>query len=476
MLAVPLLGLIPFLSEPMTKLQFHLAGWIGDAWVMAASPVRLDAMVSQVRRDVRWLASEHAKEGRCAALAVVADSGGTYVAHTALTGPDAPRLNKPLLFITTASAQRKIHTMAEFNKQRPAFYTVSQALRILGTISLFVALMVLLFVPGQLLWAAALGAGGLLVNAILFVWTLKKYAPDKKYVYEPLMPVGGKWVDYAAQLDITPGEDIVAHVAHEPARKGDNVTRRVSNLHSPLKDHEGYWRNQEQVIADIARRLHRHAYNSDLSSGNVLDNAWRYREKRVLRYFTAGLLVMASLPAIWFSLEPWLARNVGEPLRSFLVGILTDNVGDAFGGSFGLSTFWAYALGLMVVSGAMVLFYQLVVLGVWRTWSRAEERAMFSKVPLDDHCRQLRHAFALLSLVAPLAALTALAARITERYLTGQLWNESWSDFGNWAYIALGVLLGLTTIIVVIASIVNARAAWNEAKMKPHQQGPLPGR
>jgi hypothetical protein len=66
---------IPKASSFAAKLATRLATSIGDSYVLVESPTQFNAMVSRVRRDLKWLSS------RCKHLAIVAHSQGAVVAH-----------------------------------------------------------------------------------------------------------------------------------------------------------------------------------------------------------------------------------------------------------------------------------------------------------------------------------------------------------------------------------------------------------
>ncbi|HET6314458.1 MAG TPA: hypothetical protein VFH60_11535, partial [Chloroflexia bacterium] len=139
-LALWVLALIPPLRDPVVKLQLGLTGWLGDAYLMATSPIRFSAMVSQVRRDVQWLASKQAGKGCCKTVAVIAHSGGAVVAHEALTGPGAPQIGQDILLITYGSGQSKVDTIAKLRNDRTPFFRFSPVFRAAGVLFALAAL------------------------------------------------------------------------------------------------------------------------------------------------------------------------------------------------------------------------------------------------------------------------------------------------------------------------------------------------
>ncbi|MBA3336113.1 MAG: hypothetical protein H0T49_00950 [Chloroflexia bacterium] len=104
-LGLVLLAVIPKMRGVAAALQIKIAGAFGDPYILATSPVRFDAMVSQVQRDLDWLCKRE-----CPRLAVVAHSQGSVVAREAMREKYYPAVRR---FITFGNPFGKLHLARE---------------------------------------------------------------------------------------------------------------------------------------------------------------------------------------------------------------------------------------------------------------------------------------------------------------------------------------------------------------------------
>jgi riboflavin transporter FmnP len=410
-LALWLLAYVPPLRGSIIKLQLSLTGWLGDAIVMAASTVRFNAMVSQIQRDIEWLADK----GGCEAVAVVAHSGGAVVAHKAVTGPNAVQLKdgKNILLITYGSGQSKVSSIRQALIVRPFFLRFNPLLRVLAGFSFLVAIVLLMQKIPPAPWVA--GALTVAIAATILQWGIGVVTSKALKPLPFEQPSGNEWIDYAAVADIVPGGNIDSPGIFHPR----SPTKQVDNLHSPLKDHGWYWNNDEEFTAQVSRLLYAKATGKDLAEGasEILHKAEFRRESRVSRYLGSGISLLWSLPVLWFVLGPWLGRNIGEPLRQMLVTVLSlarVNVHTPFG-QYVSEDFWAYLVGMTAVAIVVALFNTFFILPVWSSWSRAEKEAMFTRNFHKGSGKWKRRALAFL-LLSVLTPAVVVVAAILETY------------------------------------------------------------
>jgi hypothetical protein len=508
LVALVVLGLVPFLSGFVSKLQLHLAGWLGDAYLMAVSPVRFSAMVSKVRRDIAWLDSKLDNPGGCCkSIAVVAHSGGAVVSHAAVTGAEAPILDEPILLITYGSGQEKVDLMSQYHRRQPAFLIVSPYLRIVSAVCFLIAL-VLSVQPNPnldtILWFGL--GGGLGIQGALYLARLMPFVFPRPVSYRPPQPVGKQWVDYIAVSDIVPGEHIhaarrkpVATVARpestlptqpaSPQHQGIIVSDRVDNLHSAMQDHGSYWSATEGFVTNVARLLYAKA-NGTLPTVQPGDKirfkmaAWR-RQRRALRLLAVSLLLILCAPALWYGLEPWLHLSIGKPIRTFAVSLLPGQVQTVTG--TGPIEVWQTLVGLAALIGTLFLFHSLVVHGIWRFWTKIGEDALFARRSAEPSNIGLKIAFAAITVAVPIFTVWLVARRFFTydpldprwAFLKQQGWNgldlatlSPWlSDLGeNWLRIlvyAATILviywfLILAPVVALVTSIISARAIFTD--------------
>jgi hypothetical protein len=464
MVGITVLAIIPFLSAVVPKLQLHLAGWLGDAYLMAVSPTRLSAMVSQIRRDIAWLVSKESGGGCCKAVAVIAHSGGAVIAHKALMQPDAPDFDAPVLLITYGSGQRKVNIMEQFNARGLAVSRASPVLRIISATCVLISLLLLLQENPSWLFIAGFGIAGIVIQLGLYAWLQStNKGTDGMAPYRPAKPKGGEWVDYAAVADIVRDNPICAT---GPEGVESTVTERINNLHSPLKDHSGYWHNDEEFLSNVARLLYKKALDRDLvrpgDAPALFVEAKKHRERRVLGILTATLLLVGSLPGIWVGLEPWLGDTLGESLRSFFLNLIPRQSLPAVGTTTDaccmiptsdLVWFWGHVFGLLSLCALLVLLGQQGLLAIWRGWSSAEEDAFFKGEDCtgDPVSVRLKVLFSLSMIIAPLVASLLLLIR----FLAEPHVLEPLPALLFWP-------VAIVTLAILLVAIADAVSTWRD--------------
>ena len=470
------LGLVPPLRSTVTSLQLKLAGWLGDAYVMAISPIRFDAMVSQVRRDIKWLASQDDNMGRCKRIAVVAHSGGAPVVHAAVTGPDAVELDENVLLVTYGSGHSKVDYIREASSPKAEFYRLSPYFRlaVVGLVVLSFVLGVQVTPPQPWTFIALAGA---LVGSILIV-VASRVAAAGLGQFRPGVPKGGEWIDYRSLADIVPDTPIVS-------RDNKNRTEEVNNLHSVAQDHGWYWHNDEEFVAEMARLLHAKATGQDLATSGAqkmrLSDAQSRRKDRVLRYLNAGLLLIVSMPVLLLDLGPAVAASIGEPIRKFLLENLTGTIiSPAEITRHAPTIFWANLLGAVIIAIALIAWNKVALLSLWKQWAKKEEATMFQAGMRKAESRRSAVWFILASALVPVVVsivalvqtfflnvgfpqgvqgVQSLLATIAS-LITGSQSVAEGIAASSGLNLALRVVLLIYAAAIAGTSVINAAATW----------------
>lgn len=99
---------IPKLRDFILNLQLRIAAIAGDTYVLLENPIKADAIVERVLRDIRWLANNN-----CDRIAIVAHSQGGAVVHRALqvSVTREPALTKVKLYFSLGSGLGKLHDL-----------------------------------------------------------------------------------------------------------------------------------------------------------------------------------------------------------------------------------------------------------------------------------------------------------------------------------------------------------------------------
>lgn len=398
---------VPALRSMVQDIQIGLAVWLGDAYLMASSPVRFNAMLSQVRRDVNWLRDVK----KCQHVAVIAHSGGAPVAYRALTGP---KCCKAEVLITYGSGHSKVDAITKLLPKRNLFFAINPLVRVvlaLGVLALTVYVAQTSSVP--FLGPVPLATGIVIIVALIIAipifltglhWLSRRIWDMDVPLLQPEAPNSNHWTDYCAVADIVPDGLILR--PGSSGNSGSSWTTIVDNLHSLVRDHGWYWLNKEQFVSPVAGKLwalgappHLRGVIPDDSDDPLLREASARRHNRVFVYMMTGLLHILSVPVLWFGLGPWV-QAVGEFIRNLLVSIP--------GGIFGVpnkpSQIWAALLGMAAVVAVVALWHQILVFQPWRLWSRSETEAMYCR-DFSNIRRDGVATFMLLSMSLPAIAL-----------------------------------------------------------------------
>ena len=449
MLALLLLALVPALRGWVAGLQARLAGAVGDAYLLATSPVRFDAMASQVQRDLAWMAERLAKNGKSGPIAVLAHSQGSVVAHEALRGLVAARRDTdPIppvrLFVTFGNAfvklgkiRRALPLHDRFARRAVACYAGLAAVLIAfawGPLRL----------PEGAEWPRlTVGVAGCL--AIFWAHTRQMPKIDGLQPGDLDVPgfdaaEGWTWQDYFATADPVPDGPVPDDVIEDPARANGRPDRfrstKVRNRDSVFADHTTYWQNAEQFVGPVARALVGLAGESFLVADGDEDRLREAAQRRGPRVdalrvagwiaFAAAAVPLAAAVLSAFTKFPGpplagLARwgaAVAEPALGWVTTLL--GVGGLTDGAL------APWIGGAMVAAAAWAYRAVVLVPLWRRWDQCMAEQLFGRA-----WRPWRHSRMGLFAVAATAPLPAAAGGLALRW-------ASWP-----ATIAVAVVVGL---------------------------------
>jgi hypothetical protein len=252
--AIMLLGVvavIPAVRRFILSAQTVLVRYIGDSYTLLLSPLRADAMVSQVETDLAWLEAQ-----RPSRVVVIAHSQGAEIVRRVLErrAPDRPVAS----LVTLGSGIAKLRAVAlMYAKHWSALW--AYVLRGLA------AVLTLAGGPA-LVWLGLLTGGVASLVALVAAAALIAYAREilvgivgkEAAVHDDLERAAARvrrWIDFYATSDPVPEgrlplEDLGLDAA---------ASTEIANRRSPLLDHTTYWQNAEAfrpgVIEELAGHL-----------------------------------------------------------------------------------------------------------------------------------------------------------------------------------------------------------------------------
>jgi hypothetical protein len=361
---------IPQVKEALLNLQRTIASTLGDSYVFVSHPIEAASIVSQVRRDLAWLAA------RCNAVAIVAHSQGGAIAHIALKEGVPSKLK---LLFTFGSGLKKLEQLK---------YVLSSGRSYV--ISSFLTLVALLIFSVSLTWFIALPFMNehvnpynlLTVGGYLLVSGIFLTAGVLDYVRSLDLPADlQRWTDRLRGMldwvDCFASADPVSNGILVEETKG--LSEEVCNEGSVLRDHTSYWSNRDQFITLLIERLTRPELRNEarlpLAPELALDRSdqeWIGKRRR----WRVGILsligwigIISVLLAVYQKGQDWLtllARSF-EQIVAWGTGWLggTSKSPDSF------SISWP-ALGYL----APILALYWIVRWRWRVWNEVEMRTL----------------------------------------------------------------------------------------------------
>jgi hypothetical protein len=458
-----LFAFIPKVRDMVQGIQQSLAGNLGDGYIIASSPMSLDAMVSQVHRDIDWLRE---KKG-CKAIALIAHSGGAGVCYEALNHKRARPVD---LLVTYGQGLSKLDAVRKILRGGGFRLTLATVLKVVAIVLVLVAA-VLAFTGNQLdgLDPLLLFLVGAAVAVGTHFFAIGRVAPPELEI-----PGGTDWLDYYAVADPVP--DGVLEFKRTGGM-GKRESHSVDNLSSITQDHGQYWYNNEQFISQVAVALYAKGGFGDLAPGDDerdIDRAAARRHSRVFVYMATGLLSILVVPVLWFGLERWeWVQGVGKIIAGPLMSLL--GVSDGGTSSFSASGIFYTIVGMAVVAMGVGAYKNVALFPFWRAWSTSETRAMHKRdITLSEKAPVVTYLLA--SLVMPaLACFTVFAQtepversnQMLEALLTQAFGATSGLDL---AMIATWLEFGLLAlaVFVLLCSAFLAVIGWVFVSVDPN--------
>ena len=233
--ALLILGFIPRVRASVARLQLYFANGFGDTLTLVERPLRYQAMLSQVLKDLDWL------EERCDVVSVIAHSQGAVLANEVIAGLPGKVRN----LVTLGGALSKLPTLRAALAHRGRTYG-SLACRLSAVLAIgYHLLSAPLDLPTPDSWVLPVAAVSLIYVSMLIdsAWHATSLTPAEAIegVAKPLPGVA--WCDLIGDADPVPEGPL-------PPVTGA-MTSEVQNTGSVARDHVSYLANTEQVLARI---------------------------------------------------------------------------------------------------------------------------------------------------------------------------------------------------------------------------------
>jgi len=318
---------IPRIDKAVRWVVVNISAVLGDSYMLAHCPVQFAAMRTQVARDLAWL------QDRCERVAVVAHSQGAALAHRVLKDGTYHR-GSLKAFITLGQGISKFDLLWRLDWD-PNAHRKAQRSRVLVTLGMGCAgLPAVALVVGH--WAnAALFKGltrlpwWLLLIAVGFAgiaWGVHQAIDAICHDVEQdlgLPDSAFSWSDYYASADpVSNGPLAPGFTAGQRQPAGGEALlvpspcNEVYNSGSLTLDHNGYLRNQDELLPSLLNDLVAAAYSKGVNVGDrpelvrhsdVAESSQRRR--RLVRWLVAARVAAVGL----FSGMLWV--NPGQALK-----------------------------------------------------------------------------------------------------------------------------------------------------------------
>jgi len=393
LLLLLVLSYLPFLGGAASNGIRRLANSFGDPYLLLWSPVRFSSMVERIHHDIRWL-----KDQGCTKIAIVAHSQGASVSHRALKTLPTDSGVTVSHFITFGAAIRKLYTLGHVD------YGGKWRLR--GGIANTVIVLVML---GTLLFGCRVIPDSRWANLIIpFVWlggsvvywiiaSLASKNPidetalrDAILITEEPGPTPGSptmGVPPTAWLDLYARADPVSltNLPLDTPQTGYE-SREIRNRDSVPTDHTYYWRNPEQFVGTVCRRLMVDAdwpVNGEpvLDSGGM-DGRFTRRGERVdglnWAFRISAVSCIVAVLATWsFGASDEVSAPImdgaeiaARELTIPFEGFIKDTIGD---GRFAEPSY-----ALLLLLAVTMIWYSGFVMAAWERWNTIQTGESFT--------------------------------------------------------------------------------------------------
>jgi hypothetical protein len=371
---------IPRIELAVRWVVVKISSVLGDSYVLAHCPVQFAAMRTKVAHDLQWL------QERCGKVAIVAHSQGAAIAHQVLKEGGYQRGLRA--FITLGQGIGKMHMLWHMDWD-PKVHRVSWWSRLLVTAGMacagFPALAVLVSrrlrwpvftIPAAIPWNITMITGGLLV--VIFGVFLATHAVGPEVEEDVRLPGACSqfpWIDYFASADPVSNGPLSRSPENRECTE-PTPCNEVYNFRSLLADHNGYLRNQDELLSKLLNDLVAAAYGDKAAHGQ--HGPWLVRTKDLetastRRRHRAAWLVCFRVLTVLFGIFQFIylpMRSVQDPVRRLVLKILPHTQIDN-------------TLVRLVIALTFMTVIYLTVLLFWRL---GDGRAMLRFLRTTPHC------------------------------------------------------------------------------------------
>jgi hypothetical protein len=387
LLSILLLALSVAAKLPVPRIELavrwvvvKISSVLGDSYVLAHCPVQFAAMRTKVASDLRWL------QERCTKVVIVAHSQGAAIAHQVLKDHDYDPAGMQA-FITLGQGIAKMHILQRLDWD-PKVHRAAWWSRLLVTTGMagagFPAFAVLasrqlrwpvLTVPASVPWSIVLIIIGWIAIASGVICAI--HAVHTEVEQDVCLPAACSqfsWIDYYASADPVSNGSLIFQPAADRQCTVPGPCDEVCNFRSLFTDHNGYLRNQDELLSRLLNDLVAAAYGQrgatkqpQLVSDEGLTTAIQHRRGRI-GWLTAARIATAALGIMQFIYLP--AHSFDGPLNRLVHTIVPHVQMD--------DTLARLAAALVV----MIVFYAAAVL----IWHLADTRAMLKFLATTPFC------------------------------------------------------------------------------------------
>lgn len=380
LLALLALGIIPPLRRFVAGFQVLLTGALGDPLVMVASPIRFNAILSRIERNLAWLR----KQG-CDRIAVVAHSQGTGIGLRVLQRGS----ERVELFVTFGAAIEKLHLAAELQAIRRRL-SIAITVSAVSLVVIVAAWIVAIVVPGEFDLVASWIGGSIALMLLVGCWItwwsdgqIAKVGPPDLTV-----PVESKdgttreskplvWRDIWTISDPFPDEGLPPWVGPTPPdlRHLDRETRETVNRSATLQDHSIYEENHEGFVGPVFCHLATLAELDPALAEKLTAPLAAADARRRVRVSCLSLSRWIAVAAAVLLTVLSLARDelvgIGRPLFAGLRSI-SAWLGVAFIKDVKDAPWVSAVIGAVLIAVLVAAWYRLAIAQGWRIWDKAE--------------------------------------------------------------------------------------------------------
>lgn len=393
MILLPAVIPISAIREAARRAATLAVSYLGDAFILTASPIRRDIMTSAVQADLEWLSR------RCKEISIVAHSQGAVLAHDALRR--GPMQDLRHLITIGAGLEKLLKLRLLFRKDRGVLRR-----QWMGMVAGVTLLVCTVAAPSALAAGHEREGLGLILAALFSAVVLAlgmalAFSKVDDEAYEQLLRLEGagttfEWLDLYASSDPVPNGPLI-----DKARSWMKE-REVFNYASIVRDHTSYLHNRDDVLPRLA-----YTVLGKLPHTRRDVRAIRYartRRRMRTRLLATGRTIMAAAGAaitiaLWSELD-----SFGSSIRSHLPGVAVRLLRHIFNGLPG----WLNSRqgrGVVAWLVAWALAYCLFAL-LLSLWGRLDQRLMIEREPADGENGFLR------ALAATVACLTVITTAV----------------------------------------------------------------